>query len=138
MSDKNEKYQRRRLSSSYFSTIISIALVLFLLGLMGFLLINARRISNNVKENIGFEVILKDSVPEAEIRQFQKTMDANEFVRATRFISREEAAGDLQQKIGDDFIKFLGYNPLSSAVEVKLKAAYARPDSIGWIEKEMT
>jgi cell division transport system permease protein len=101
-------------------------------------LINARRISNNVKENIGFDVILKEDIKEAEIIQFRKLMDASLYVRSTRFISKDEAAKDLEQKIGEDFIKFLGYNPLSSAVEVKLKAEYAHPDSIGWIEKEMT
>lgn len=138
MSNSDIKYQRRRLRTSYFSTILSISLVLFLMGLMGFLLINARRISNNVKENIGFEVILKEEVKEAEIMQFRKSMDASDFVRTTRFISKDEAAKDLEQKIGEDFIKFLGYNPLSSAIEVKLKAEYAHPDSIGWIEKEMT
>lgn len=138
MSNSDIKYQRRRLRTSYFSTVLSISLVLFLMGLMGFLLINARRISNNVKENIGFDVILKEDIKEAEIIQFRKLMDASDFVRSTRFISKDEAAKDLEQKIGEDFIKFLGYNPLSSAVEVKLKAEYAHPDSIGWIEKEMT
>jgi cell division transport system permease protein len=138
MSNSDIKYQRRRLRTSYFSTVLSISLVLFLMGLMGFLLINARRISNNVKENIGFDVILKEDIKESEIIQFRKLMDASDFVRSTRFISKDEAAKDLEQKIGEDFIKFLGYNPLSSAVEVKLKAEYAHPDSIGWIEKEMT
>jgi cell division transport system permease protein len=104
---------------------------------MGFLLINAKRISNNVKENIGFEVILKDDVPEAEVRRFQKNMDAAEYVRVTRFVSKEEAAKDLKEKLGEDFISFLGYNPLSSAIEIKLKAEYTYPDSIAWIEKEI-
>lgn len=137
MSHNSEKYQLRKLRSSYFSTILSVSLVLFLLGLMGFLLINAKRISNNVKENIGFEVILKDDVPEAEVRRFQKNMDAAEYVRVTRFVSKEEAAKDLKEKLGEDFISFLGYNPLSSAIEIKLKAEYTYPDSIAWIEKEI-
>lgn len=134
---ETSKYQRRRLRTSYLSTVISISLVLFMLGLFGFLIINAKRISDNVKENIGFEVILKEDVKEVDVLQLQKELDATDYVKSTMFVPKEVAAKDLQQKLGEDFISFLGYNPLSSSVEVKLKADYAQPDSVAWIEKEI-
>lgn len=108
-----------------------------MLGLLGFLIVNAQRISNNVKENIGFEVMLKEDVKEVDIQQLQKSLDAEVYVKSTKYVSKEEAAKDLQQKLGEDFVKFLGYNPLASAIEVKLRAEYTHPDSVVWIEKQI-
>ncbi|HZJ73791.1 MAG TPA: permease-like cell division protein FtsX [Perlabentimonas sp.] len=126
-----------RLRSSYLSSIISNVLVLFMLGILLLLLLNAQKISTYVKENIGFSVILHDDVREVDANFLRKTLDASPYVRITEYISKEEAAEELQEELGEDFIGFLGYNPLSSSIEVKLKASYANPDSIRLIEDEL-
>ncbi len=126
-----------RLRSSYLSSIISNALVLFMLGILMLLIFNAQRLSTYVKENIGFSVILHDDVREVEANFLRKTLDASPYVRLTEYVTKEEAARELQQELGEDFIGFLGYNPLSSSIEVRLKADYANPDSIRIIEDEL-
>ncbi len=135
---KTEKRSTKwRLRSSYLSSIISNALVLFMLGVLLLLLFNANRLSIFVKENIGFSVILHDDVREVEANFLRKTLDASPYVRITEYISKEVAAQELQEELGEDFIGFLGYNPLSSSIEVRLKADYANPDSIRKIEDEL-
>ena len=135
---QSNKASKRRLRTSYFSSIISISLVLFMLGLMGLLVLNAKQLSNYVKENIGLSVVLKDNVKEVEIRRLQKILDASAFVKSTKFIDKETAAKELQEDLGEDFISFLGYNPLLATIDVKLHAEYANPESIGEIEKNLS
>ncbi len=129
---------KRKLRTSHISSVISISLVLFMLGLMGLLILNATQLSNYVKENIGISITLEDHIKEVEIRKLQKTLDASEFVKSTKFVDKETAARMLQEKLGEDFISFLGYNPLKSEIDVKLYARYANPDSIAKIEKSFT
>lgn len=127
---------KRKLRSSYITSIISISLVLFMLGLMGLLILNANQLSNYVKENIGLSIILKENIKEVEIRKLQKTLDATNYVKATNFVDKETAAKQLQEELGEDFISFLGYNPLQATIDVKVFAQYANPDSIAMIEKD--
>jgi cell division transport system permease protein len=91
-----------------------------------------------VKENIGFSVILKDDVREADIIQLQKSFDANPAVKGTTFVSAEEAAADLQKELGENFLEFLGTNPLKPSIDIKFHAAYANPDSIAKFEREFS
>jgi cell division transport system permease protein len=134
MAKKDNQQTRRQLRNSYFTTVISIALVLFLLGSVGYLILNAQRLSNYVKENIGFNIVLKDNVREAEVRRLQKYLDASSYVKSTEYIDKESAAEELKEELGEDFVDFLGYNPLLSSIEVKLFAEYANPDSIKTVE----
>jgi cell division transport system permease protein len=127
---------KRRLTASYFTSVVSITLVLFLLGLAGLLILNAKKLSDYVKENIGISVYLNEDVREVDIFSLQKTLDAKKYVKETRYISREKAAQDFQQELGEDFVTFLGYNPLPSSIDVKLHASYANPDSFAILEKE--
>ena len=136
MASSDDKYSRRRLRSSYFSTIVSIALVLFMLGLVGLIILNAKKLSDHVKENIGFSIFLKENVKEADIVKLQKSLDAAQYVKSTEYIDREQAMKIFQEEIGED-IGFLGFNPLLASIEVRLKADFANPDSIAWIEKEL-
>lgn len=126
-----------RIRSSYLSSIISNSLVLFMLGILMLLLFNAKRLSDFVKENIGFSVILHDDMREVDANFLRKTLDASPYVRLTEFISKDQAAKELQEELGEDFMGFLGYNPLSSSIEVRLNAEYANPDSIRLIEDEL-
>lgn len=108
-----------------------------MLGLLGIIILNTQKLANNVKENIGFQVILNDNVKDVDVARMQKTLDASEYVKSTEFINKEEAAARLQKDLGEDFIDFLGFNPLLSSINVHLKADYANADSLAWIEKDM-
>jgi cell division transport system permease protein len=126
---------RRRLTASYFTSVTSITLVLFLLGLVGVLMLNAKKLSNYVKENIGISIYLNDDIREVDIFGLQKTLDAQKYVKETRYITREEAAENFREELGEDFVEFLGYNPLPSSIDIKLHASYANPDSFAVLEK---
>ncbi|MFQ5335111.1 MAG: cell division protein FtsX, partial [Flavobacteriales bacterium] len=114
MASSEDKYSRRRLQSSYISTVISMSLVLFMLGLLGMILLHAKRLSDHVKENIGFSVILKETVKEVDIIRLQKTLDARPYVKSTEFVDKDRAAKELEEELGENFTEFLGYNPLLS------------------------
>lgn len=134
MKQKPARVTQSRLRSSYATSVISISLVLFLIGLAGLLLLNAAKISTYVKENIGFSVILKETAKEADMYRVQKELDAMPFVKSTKFISKEDAARELQAELGEEFVSFLGYNPLLASIDVKFHAEYANTDSIALIE----
>lgn len=108
-----------------------------MLGLLGLIILNARKLSDYVKENIGFSIILKDEVKETEMLKLQKLLDAADYVKSTEFITKDEAANRLKADLGEDFIDFLGYNPLLASIDVRLNAEYANNDSIAWIEKNL-
>ena len=107
------------------------------MGLVLLLLLNTRKLADYVRENIGFTVMLNDNVREADILKLQKNIDAQGYVKSTRYVSKEKAAEDLQNELGEDFIKFLGYNPLLPTIDLKLRADYANTDSIAVIEKRL-
>ena len=136
MAKKEPAVTKRRLRSSYLTSIISITLVLFMLGVLGLLILNAQRLSEYVKENIGFSIILKENVKEVDVILLQKTLDAAEYVKSTKYITKEQAAKELEEELGENFIEFLGYNPLLASIEVHLYADYANPDSIKVIEQD--
>ncbi len=137
MLQQESKYNNRRLKSSFVTTVVSISLVLFMLGLLGMILLHAKKLSNYVKENISLSVILSEDVKEAKIIEFQKKLDITNYVKSTEYITKEQAAEDLSRELGEDFIEFLGYNPLSPTIDLHLKAHYANTDSIQKIEKEI-
>lgn len=135
MAKHGQKYHNRRVRTSYVTTIISITLVLFMMGLLGMLILHAQKLSDYVKENIGFSIMMKEGVKEAGILSFQKMLDAEEFVKSTEYIPKEKAAAELKKALGEDFIGFLGYNPLLPSIDLRLKAAYANPLNVARIEK---
>lgn len=132
-----EKTTARRSQTSYITTVISIALVLWMVGLMGLILLHAQRLSDYVKENIGFTVMLQEDARETETVKLRKTLDASEYVKSTRFINKEEAAEIMQDDLGSEFVEFLGFNPLTASIDVNLNAPYANPDSVAWIKKDL-
>ncbi len=137
MANINEKYSHRKIRSSFFSTIVSLSLVLFVLGLLGLVVLNAKRLSDYVKENIGLSIILNDSIKEADLMLLKKQLDIAPFVKKSTFVTKDQAAESLQKDLGEDFVKFLGYNPLLSSFDIKLKAQYANNDSLAAIEKRL-
>ncbi|HCI54859.1 MAG TPA: permease-like cell division protein FtsX [Bacteroidales bacterium] len=135
MKKKEQVLSKTRITGSYLTLVISISLVLFLLGLLGLLLINAHGLSQYFKESISFSVIVNEDAREADIRMLQKDLDAKSYVKSTEYISKEQAAEKLKEELGEDFINFLGYNPLTPTIDVYLFADYTHPDSVAKIEK---
>lgn len=127
----------RRIAGSYFVSTLSISLVLVVVGVLVFILLNARTISDQVKQNIGFSIIVKDHVKEAEIKKMQKILDTQPFVASSVFISKKEAARNFKEELGEDFEQVLGYNPLLPSIEIKLNPVYANNDSLSVIEKSL-
>jgi len=125
------------LRSSYITTIVSVSLVLFLLGIVGLLLLLKEQVSSHVKENIGFTVILKNDVKDVDIEQIKKSLDIEAFVKSTQYVGKDSAAAQLQRDLGEDFLSFLGENPLRPSIDVKLNAAYANTDSLANIKAQL-
>lgn len=128
---------RRRFRTSSVTIVISISLVLIMLGLLGVLVLKARDVSNHVKENIKITAFLYPDAKDVDVIALQKSIDAELWRRSTEFVSKEDAAKSLQDKLGEDFVRTLGFNPLEPSIEIFLKADYANPDSIKWIEQEL-
>lgn len=136
MAGTKVRKKRQNLFNSHFTITISIALVLFLLGIMGILVFTADKVTDHVKENIGFSIVLEDNARDVDVRRMQKYLDAMQYVKSTEFIDKDRAAEELSEELGEDFLDFLGDNPLLASIEVHLKAEYANSDSIAIIEKE--
>lgn len=137
MASKLEKYQRRRLISSYFSVVLSISLVLFLLGLLGLFVINSNKISNYFKEQIPLSIYLKDSAKEVEIEQLKQSLEMAEYTKTATYVSKEEAAEKHIETIGEDYLEFLGYNPLQNSIDVEILAQYVTPAQLSEIAEEI-
>jgi len=132
-----EKFRNRRLRASYITSIISIMLVLYMLGLLGLIILHGRKLSDYVRENISVTVILKEDVTEDVVLNFRQRLEQTGFVKASRYITRDEAATELTKDLGEDFIQFLGYNPLPPSIDLQLKSEYANTDSIAKIERRL-
>ena len=113
MSKSFERYQKRKLISSYFSVVLSIGLVLFLLGILGLLVLNTKKMADHFKEQITISVFLKDTAKQVEIDQLQKSLAMADYTKNTTYVSKEEAAEQHSEDIGENFQDFLGYNPLN-------------------------
>ena len=130
MRNKKNKSLNKKIVSSSVSVIISLSLVLFVVGLLSLVLINAQKLSNYVKENIGFSIMIKEDIKEIELIEFNKILDAEDFTKSTRFISKEQATKELEKDLGEDFVRFLGYNPIMASIDVKLNSSFANNDSL--------
>ena len=129
------EFSKTKLRSSYVTLVVSVSLVLFLLGILGLVLINAKGLADYFRENLSFWVMLDDDAKEADIRLLQKDLDAKDYVRSTEYVSKEKAAAKMKEELGEDFISFLGENPLPPSIDVYLVSEYTRPDSVVKIEK---
>jgi cell division transport system permease protein len=121
------EYQKSRLISSYFSVTLSIALVIFILGVLGILLINSQKIESHFKEQISFTIYINELAKPIQIKQLQKSLKLKKETKNVRYISKEKAAEIHAESIGEDFIEFLGYNPLLNSIEVRFLSQYVSP-----------
>lgn len=137
MTTSYEKYQKRRLISSYFSVVISVSLVLFLLGLLGLLVLNSKKVADYFKEQIAVTIFLKDSAKEVEITQLKQSLAMAEYTKSAEFVSKEDAAKEHQETLGENFIEYLGENPLQNSIDVYVLADYVTPEKMEEITSEL-
>ena len=129
-----DKFQKRRLISTYFSVVLSVFLVLFLLGLLGFFIINSKKLADDFKEEIVMTVFFKNEADLASLKAFETELNTTKFTKSFVFVSKEAAAKQHKDIIGEDFMQFLGVNPLQNSYDIHLKAAYIVKDQISKIE----
>lgn len=134
MASSFEKFQKRRLLSSYFSVVLSIFLVLFLLGILGFFIINSRKLADDFKEEIAMTVFFKNEANDTILKAFNQELKTARFAKSFVYVTKEQAAKEHSDIIGEDFMTFLGENPLQNSYDIHLKADFVVRDSIAKIE----
>ncbi|OKS88008.1 cell division protein FtsX [Mucilaginibacter polytrichastri] len=127
----------KKTKAIYISTVFGIAMVLLMVGLLGLILVHANNLSRYVKENIVVNVYVDETTRETDVLQLQKQLDSHPFVKQTQYVSKELAARKMQKDLGEDFIKFLGVNPLSESIDVYLKAEHANNADIAAFKAEL-
>lgn len=132
------KVGNRRLRSSYASSIISVSLVLFMLGLLGLLVVDAKKISDFVKEHVQLNVYLQDNIGEQDLNMFLSALNESDFVRSTRYVSKEEALDSLKKELGENAVGMIESNPLPATIDINLKASYANQDSLQRIKESLS
>lgn len=136
MRNRKPRRLKKRIIASNLATAISNTLVLFLIGLLALMLINANRLADYAREKIGFTLVLKEDVKEVEILRLQKLLNSTNFVKSTRYVDKQTAASELQAELGEEFTGFLGFNPLYASLDVKLIAEFTRPENLAFVEKK--
>lgn len=137
MASSFDKFQKRRLISSYFSVVLSVFLVLFLLGILGFFIINSKKLADDFKEEIAMTVFFKNDANDSILKAFGKELKSAPFAKSFDYVSKEAAAKQHTDIIGEDFMEFLGENPLQNSFDIHLKADYVIKDSIAKVESRL-
>jgi cell division transport system permease protein len=137
MSSSYDKFQKRRLISSYFSVVLSVFLVLFLLGMLGLFIINSKKLADDFRENIAMTVFFKNEANDTIIKSFDAELKRAPFAKTFEYVSKDAAAKQHTDIIGEDFVTFLGENPLQNSYDIHLKADYVYKDSIAKVESQL-
>lgn len=130
MSKADNRIMRRRLANAYLSSVVSISLVLLLVGVAAMLLVNAKGVSNYFKENMQVTVMMKQTVSDEAAMDFQNRLEGEDFIRDTRFISKEQGQREMADMLGDDFLDVFETSPIPVSIDVTLKADYVSADSL--------
>jgi cell division transport system permease protein len=128
---------KKSIWTSGVTVIISLSLVLFMLGALGLLIINANKLTTHFKENVGFQIYLKDTATSAQTDLLIQELNNAPFTKSVNLINKTQAAEKLKTDLGEDFVAFLGSNPLLNSLEIKLNADYANTDTLQTIEKDL-
>lgn len=135
MTTSFDSFQKRRLQSSYISVIVSIALVLFMIGVLGLVLLKSTKVANHFKEKVVMTLFLKDEVADKNIKILKESIKKEDFVNKVVYISKEDAAKEYKKDLGEDFLQFLGDNPLKNGIDIYLKADFVTPEKMNELEK---
>lgn len=136
MSSPQQKRPKKS-SPTYFSSILSISLILFVLGVIGTFFVQSSRLTQTLKENMAIQLVLQESVNESDRLQLSKQLEAEVFVKDVEVIDKEEAAALMKEDLGEDFLETIGYNPLPDAIVLHVNAVYSNPDSLAWITEKI-
>jgi len=134
MKQQADRITKHRLATSKITTVISIALVLFIIGLLGIVIINAHAIADNVRENIGFEIMLSSDITEGELSQMKNDLMLKPYVKSLKYITKEEGTQETIEFLGHDFREFAG-GIITASIRLKIKSEYISADSLLQIEK---
>jgi len=137
MATSFDSFQKRRLRSSYASVVVSIALVLFMLGILALVLLKSTKVANHFKEEIVMSLFLKDNASKEQIEEIRTSLLAENYIKKLFFISKENAATKYSKDLGEDFLEFLGDNPLKNGIDLYLKADFVTSENMENLEKEM-
>jgi len=124
MMDSTKNIIKKR-AISYFSATASITLVLLMLGLIGLILIQATKLKNQIKENMVLSIFLNENTEQTSIDEIMIELKKSNYCKSVNFISKETAAAEFSREVGEDFVGFLGYNPLRPSIEIRLQAEFA-------------
>ena len=138
MSAKFDSYQKRRLVSSYISVVISIALVLFMVGVLGLIVLKSTKVANYVKEKVAITLFIKNNVTQKQIKTFRESLLTEDFTKKAIYTSKAQAAKKYSKEIGEDFLEFLGENPLKNGIDIYLKADFVTPEKVAELEKRFS
>ncbi len=137
MKNKKEKYERRRVRSSYVSVVVSTTLVLFVAGLIGLLVLSTDKLSAHIKENFAVGVTLKSTAKEQDVKQLMRSIEVSDYAKGAAYVSRKDALETLKADLGGDFVDFIGENPLSDKIDVFFKAPYAQSATVDSVSAEL-
>ncbi|MEX6626463.1 cell division protein FtsX [Tenacibaculum salmonis] len=135
MSKSFDSFQKRRLQSSYISVVVSIALVLFMMGFLGLVILKSTKVANHFKEKVVMTLFLNDDVTKTQRQKFRASLEKESYTNKAIYISKAEAAKTYKEDLGEDFLKFLGDNPLKNGVDIYLKADFVTPEKMDIIKK---
>lgn len=137
MKNKKEKYERRKVRSSYVSVVVSTTLVLFVAGLIGLLVLSTDKLSAHIKENFAVGVTLKSTAKEQDVKQLMRSIEVSDYAKGAAYVSRKDALETLKADLGGDFVDFIGENPLSDKIDVFFKAPYAQSATVDSVSAEL-
>ncbi|MGB1041993.1 MAG: cell division protein FtsX [Tenacibaculum sp.] len=130
MTTSFDSFQKRRLQSSYVSVVVSIALVLFMIGILGLVLLKSTKVANHFKEKVVMTLFLKDNITQKQTTDFKEFLKKENYTKKVVYITKTEAAKAYKEDLGEDFLKFLGDNPLKNGIDIYLKAAFVTPEEM--------
>ncbi|MFM7053940.1 MAG: cell division protein FtsX [Bacteroidota bacterium] len=138
MSESNNPLARKALRSSNVSTVVSISLVLFMLGVLGVLVMHASKISDYVRENLELTVVLLADSKEADVQALKDALQKSEAVKEVTLVTQEQAATAMKQELGEDFVSFLGFNPLLASLDVRLRAEFTDTEYVNALKDRIS
>ena len=138
MTTSFDSFQKRRLQSSYISVVVSISLVLFMIGVLGLMLLKSTKVANHFKEKVVMTLFLKDDISNVQIKKFKESLIKENYTNKVIYITKKEAAKSYKKDVGEDYLKFLGYNPIKNSFDIYLKAGFVTPEKMMEIKKKLS
>lgn len=138
MAETGNPLAKKAVRSSYISTVVSISLVLFMLGLLGVLIMHARQISNFVQENLELTVVILPEAKDEDLKTLVEALQKSESVKSVNLVSKDQAAEEMKKELGEDFVTFLGYNPLLASLDVRLNSGFTSAEYVTALKDQIS